>query len=221
MLARMPHPCPCCGHRTLPARGDYDLCPVCRWEDEPGEPWEVSGANATTLVEAQQQLLRDRRPFVVRRLRGARVRKPRRSEARDPGWAPYVWNDELERRVADAHREWEESFAAEPDPEELARAEAELEAWNADYRAALDELRTDVPRLTHREVRARLRALTHDRGLMVDDAIVELWSRQLRAPDWPRGHPAQAAWWLVRHARPRSWRQRVELLRTGTARFAG
>ncbi len=26
--------CLCCGYRTLPARGDYDICPVCFWEDE-------------------------------------------------------------------------------------------------------------------------------------------------------------------------------------------
>ena len=26
--------CPCCGHRTLPERGAYDLCPECSWEDD-------------------------------------------------------------------------------------------------------------------------------------------------------------------------------------------
>jgi hypothetical protein len=26
--------CPCCRHRTLDARGDYDICPVCLWEDD-------------------------------------------------------------------------------------------------------------------------------------------------------------------------------------------
>jgi hypothetical protein len=29
-----PFPCPCCGCRTLDARGDYDICPVCFWEDD-------------------------------------------------------------------------------------------------------------------------------------------------------------------------------------------
>ena len=28
------HPCPCCGHLTLKERGDYDICPVCFWEDD-------------------------------------------------------------------------------------------------------------------------------------------------------------------------------------------
>ncbi|MDE7209916.1 MAG: hypothetical protein K2O03_00555 [Lachnospiraceae bacterium] len=26
--------CLCCGCRTLDARGEYDICPVCFWEDE-------------------------------------------------------------------------------------------------------------------------------------------------------------------------------------------
>jgi hypothetical protein len=29
-----PFRCPCCGWMTLPARGDYDICPVCFWEDD-------------------------------------------------------------------------------------------------------------------------------------------------------------------------------------------
>jgi hypothetical protein len=29
-----PYTCPCCGHRTLPTRGNYDLCPNCDWEDD-------------------------------------------------------------------------------------------------------------------------------------------------------------------------------------------
>lgn len=29
-----PYTCPCCGHRTLPSRGNYDLCPGCDWEDD-------------------------------------------------------------------------------------------------------------------------------------------------------------------------------------------
>jgi hypothetical protein len=27
-------PCPCCGLRTLDFRGDYEICPVCWWEDD-------------------------------------------------------------------------------------------------------------------------------------------------------------------------------------------
>lgn len=27
-------PCPCCGSLTLDAPADYDICPVCFWEDD-------------------------------------------------------------------------------------------------------------------------------------------------------------------------------------------
>jgi hypothetical protein len=30
----LPLRCPCCFHRTLTVRGDYDICPVCFWEDD-------------------------------------------------------------------------------------------------------------------------------------------------------------------------------------------
>jgi len=29
-----PYSCPCCGHKTLPSRGNYDLCSECNWEDD-------------------------------------------------------------------------------------------------------------------------------------------------------------------------------------------
>lgn len=29
-----PYSCPCCGHLTLPARGRYELCGECNWEDD-------------------------------------------------------------------------------------------------------------------------------------------------------------------------------------------
>jgi hypothetical protein len=28
------YPCPCCGFKTLPERGGYEICPVCFWEDD-------------------------------------------------------------------------------------------------------------------------------------------------------------------------------------------
>ena len=27
--------CLCCGYRTLDTRGEFDICPICYWEDEP------------------------------------------------------------------------------------------------------------------------------------------------------------------------------------------
>ncbi|MBU1379082.1 MAG: hypothetical protein KKE02_00315 [Alphaproteobacteria bacterium] len=32
--ARPAYRCPCCYFTTLHGRGDYDVCPVCSWEDD-------------------------------------------------------------------------------------------------------------------------------------------------------------------------------------------
>lgn len=83
-------PCPCCGHLTLASGpGDYELCPVCRWEDDGGQlrfPMRPDGANGISLVEAQRSYAK----------RGAkhhqaarRVRKARADEPLDEGWRPF------------------------------------------------------------------------------------------------------------------------------------
>lgn len=33
-IHRFPNACPCCGYATLDARGEYDICTVCWWEDD-------------------------------------------------------------------------------------------------------------------------------------------------------------------------------------------
>lgn len=33
-IAVMPVPCPCCGFKTIETRGNFELCPVCYWEDD-------------------------------------------------------------------------------------------------------------------------------------------------------------------------------------------
>lgn len=83
-------PCPCCGHLTLASGpGDYELCPVCGWEDDDGQlryPMSPDGANGVSLVEAQRSYAK----------RGAkhhrsarRVRKPMADEPIDEGWRPF------------------------------------------------------------------------------------------------------------------------------------
>ena len=50
--------CPCCGNLTLESdSGDYDICPVCFWEDDPvqlRDPAYKPGANAVSLREARE-----------------------------------------------------------------------------------------------------------------------------------------------------------------------
>ncbi len=47
--------CPCCGYKTLEARGHYFVCPVCFWEDDGNDdPNHYSGPNHMRLREAQE-----------------------------------------------------------------------------------------------------------------------------------------------------------------------
>lgn len=48
--------CPCCGLRTLANRGDYDICPVCWWEDNGQDnqhSTEYSGLNRCSLKQGR------------------------------------------------------------------------------------------------------------------------------------------------------------------------
>lgn len=211
------HPCPCCGYRTLPSLGDYELCPVCWWEDDGGEPWDFSGPNGQTLIEGQREFLALRRPYL---LRSGKVRAPRKREARDPAWCPYEMTAEVRVRIAEAYAEQrrlgEES--ARQVAEELARnPEGPFAAFNVRLR----RLRADAPSLSHAEVETRYRELLRNHAMVLPEANVELASRLLKDEHYYRRHPLHAAWWFIRYARPGRLRQRWQELRTGSFRFAG
>lgn len=46
--------CPCCEYLTLPSRGQYNICPVCFWEDDGAQhPDDFSMPNHMFLVQGQ------------------------------------------------------------------------------------------------------------------------------------------------------------------------
>ena len=50
--------CPCCGENTINELGEYEICSVCDWEDDPGQseyPDDDAGANTISLNEARVQ----------------------------------------------------------------------------------------------------------------------------------------------------------------------
>lgn len=84
--------CPCCGYQTLDSDGDYEICTICFWEDDPFQKENVydTGANQIPLIEAQRNYSRYgacEKRFVVN------VRKPISHDKRDPNWK--VLNDDL------------------------------------------------------------------------------------------------------------------------------
>ena len=52
-------PCPCCGSKVLTALGEYEICDVCGWEDDPVQYNDFNyrgGANHPRLLEAREFL---------------------------------------------------------------------------------------------------------------------------------------------------------------------
>ncbi|WP_101808843.1 CPCC family cysteine-rich protein [Paenibacillus pasadenensis] len=46
--------CPCCEFKTLSTKGEYDICPVCFWEDDGNtDPGYYSSPNHMTLAQAR------------------------------------------------------------------------------------------------------------------------------------------------------------------------
>lgn len=51
-------PCPCCGARVVTTLGEYEICDVCGWEDDPvqsAHPDYASGANKVSLNQAREE----------------------------------------------------------------------------------------------------------------------------------------------------------------------
>ena len=49
--------CPACGAQVEGEAGDYEICPMCNWEDDPvqrNDPSFAGGANALSLDEARR-----------------------------------------------------------------------------------------------------------------------------------------------------------------------
>jgi hypothetical protein len=90
MKLEMKYTCPCCGYKTLEAQppGNYDLCPVCFWEDDGvqfDDPDYEGGANEVSLRQAQQNF----REFGACDPRASTsVRSPAEDELRDEAWRP-------------------------------------------------------------------------------------------------------------------------------------
>ncbi|WP_312287634.1 CPCC family cysteine-rich protein [Chryseobacterium gleum] len=53
-VAEKLNPCPCCNFRTIFEKGNYQICPVCFWEDDGNmNDMKNSSANHMTLKEAK------------------------------------------------------------------------------------------------------------------------------------------------------------------------
>ncbi|MBX9736188.1 MAG: hypothetical protein K2X32_04615 [Phycisphaerales bacterium] len=52
------HPCPCCGSLVISSPGEFEICDICWWEDDPvqaANPDAAGGANELSLNEARMR----------------------------------------------------------------------------------------------------------------------------------------------------------------------
>lgn len=91
--------CFVCGYKTLEERCDWEICPVCGWEDDVLVVNDVdkrSSANKGMLVsEAQLNFIRFGASSESRK---DRVRAPIAEEKKDPEWQPLSSVAELVKR---------------------------------------------------------------------------------------------------------------------------
>jgi len=83
--------CFICGYKTLDSRCEWDICPVCFWEDDVlwnGSEDCVSSVNGLSVSEAQANFIK----FGAIEMRFVdNVRKPLPDETYDKNWSPLVW----------------------------------------------------------------------------------------------------------------------------------
>lgn len=77
--------CPCCGYKTMDSDGNYDICPICYWEDDPFQKENEYdlGANKIPLIEAQKNYIKY---GACEKIYLKNIRKPNLQDKRDPNW---------------------------------------------------------------------------------------------------------------------------------------
>jgi len=78
--------CPCCGYDTLTATGNYEVCPICFWEDVPAADITMRiTSNHVTLLQAQRNFLAT---GVCEAEYVKLTRPPTAADHRPPTWQP-------------------------------------------------------------------------------------------------------------------------------------
>ena len=102
--------CACCGYKTIEEKGNYEICPICFWEDDPvqeADPWFEGGANAPSLFGAQYNF----KSFGAMEERHIpNIRAVRSADEKDPNWRELIEED---RNFCTTPREIEEVWGTE------------------------------------------------------------------------------------------------------------
>ena len=85
--------CACCGYMTIEEKGNYEICPICYWEDDSvqeADPWFEGGANKPSLWEAQ---LNFKKFGVMEERFISNVRIANSNDKKDPAWRELIEED--------------------------------------------------------------------------------------------------------------------------------
>ncbi len=89
------HTCVCCGHRVFDNLFNFEICPVCGWEDDPLQirfPLE-KGSNRVCLVEAQVNFAKTGVLY-----KGFLNFSDGKKYEKDPKWRAFDKKDKIELR---------------------------------------------------------------------------------------------------------------------------
>lgn len=87
-IPSMKYTCKCCGYKTLDSIGEYQICPVCYWEDDPYFNVKMdSGSNNMSLLQGQLNYMRD---GYCSSQAAKYVRKAKKDEMIDVNWKPLL-----------------------------------------------------------------------------------------------------------------------------------
>jgi Cysteine-rich CPCC len=97
----MKYTCVVCGYRTLNEPHDWNICRVCRWEDDVivGDHADISSpANHMSVAQAQANFIK----FGAKNERSVdNARPPRPDEEKDPNWQLLPRAEELLAEMKD------------------------------------------------------------------------------------------------------------------------
>jgi hypothetical protein len=91
MIMAEKHACRCCGYKTFidKPEGNYEICEVCFWENDPiqlDNPNYENGANKVSLKVGQKNFLKF---GAIEKEMIKNVRIPNPDEEKDKNWKPY------------------------------------------------------------------------------------------------------------------------------------
>lgn len=85
--------CHCCGYKTIDESANYEICPICYWEDDhvqSADPWFRGGANKNSLFESQKNFKTYR---AVEERFISHVRSFTSNDIKDPDWRELSEDD--------------------------------------------------------------------------------------------------------------------------------